>query len=248
MAIVLPYTFAGGATRSGAEVNANLEVIRKWLNGKIEQADIVTDCVNYQHLVRPEHFGRPTITSQGVSCDVYGRRAADNKMERAVFDYEVGAGDYVTCPELAASITIERTSWVRVRARFHAWGFIHRSVPDVAVASWEIGTVGIARLYVNSTAQNSTVRRIMVHDGAVDIQEPMDRREHSLVWADTLVAGSYDLAVKIRTVESEYNTPLNPIADGGTTTFDSTLANFTICAYLFVQSRSFTIEVDPYFT
>lgn len=249
MAIVLPNTFVTATSRSGSEVQANLEAVRTWLDGQIDTADISADAVQARHIVRPEHYGFPTICSLGVGSDYHGRRADITLQKRAIFCHDVAGTAWVTCPELAATIYVERSSWVKVRARFHAWVPMCRLYQTSNPGNHVLGTAGYARLFINGVQKLATNRRVMLHDWGEYTPASMDKREHSMIWTEGLTEGEYDIAVMFSVLPPEYNKCANPIDDTASVEFyGSGQDDKNAPKFVNVTTRTFTVEVDTLFT
>lgn len=245
MAITLTTTFASGASRSGSEVNQNMEDVREWLNGQIATADIVAAAGTSRLFLRPEHNGAPLDASLGTTTDVYGTGVGMDQLDRAHFFYDVAGSDYVTVPALARTIHVERESLVRIKSRFYAWAAF---TSDAAAGQFTLGVVAMAKLFVNSTAENHTTRRITITDNGTSSPTATDKREHGIVHQEVLAAGYHDIAIKIRVMEQTKSTPLEPLDDTTDISSGATGA-WTADHYvkrIDVESRSMRIEILPF--
>lgn len=234
MAITLPHTFVAGAARLGSQVNANCEAVRTWMNGRIVTADIVDRTAASDHIVRPEHYGPPVDGSQSTFADAYGQSVSLDKYYRAVFQEKVIGSDAIFCPELSKTITLEREAWVNLTARWYWWGYFH----SVAGPAAPLGlTVGWSRLFINGSMRPAATRRISLWDTPSTEEAEPSFKECACVHAELLAAGTYTFEIGVRTVP-------DGVGDCYTLISDVALAGGNELWFVYIEARSFVLEVD----
>lgn len=245
MGIVLTNAFVAGQPRDGAKLNADLEDVRKWLNGNVVAGDIINGAIASRHLLRPEHYGQPLLASIGTTFECYACSASMANPERAVFSNLVAGTDYIMCPELGRTVYLQRESLVTIIVRYYAWASFNAEM----VSNNVLGVVGFTRLYINGAGVGHTTRRITIMDSGSGSPSFEDKREYAVHHVATLAAGYHDIYLGIRTLPHTYSAPADPIDDAANVSFNNAAgppptSNKT--QRVEVQIRSFRVEINPF--
>jgi len=237
MAITLPYTFVSGSSRLASEVQANAEVCRTFLNGRVATTDLAAGALAYENILKPEHYGAPLKASFGVTGDVWGDRANMDLSERATFFAGFNGQEYQTVPQAARTVKIERTSWVKITCRFYAW--CHMTA-EAAGSTAESYVAAYAALFNGGAIFASTRRRIAARDEAASI-DFQPRREHSIHYYGQFPAGDYDLHLRAWVLQDQVATTYPTLIDD--------MGAYSPLNYHFgdlsIEARCFRVEVDP---